>query len=71
MKTRPTPGTEIRETRKHLRASGRVREKPAHFLVQECECGLCRLGEHVATNQASLFGEGWRHVHIGTVELAR
>lgn len=33
----------------------------AHFTVLRCDCGLCASGRHVAVDQESVYGDGWRH----------
>lgn len=73
MKKKPEPGTRVRMTRQFLRNTGQVSggDASSKWTVQECGCGLCRLGRHVATDQASYDGSGPRHIAFANLEKTR
>ena len=78
-------GSKVRFTGKFLRSTGQYTgsEGKARFIVQECDCGLCKLGNHVRTDQPGMVDYytadeikvnpslAFRHVAIANVEIVR
>jgi hypothetical protein len=48
-----TPGTQVKLTGKFLQSTGQARggEGLSKWIVQACDCGLCKGGEHVRTDE--------------------
>ncbi len=68
-------GDSVRFRRSYLRSTGQVAgpEGLSRWIVQSCDCGLCRLGGHVATNEVSHFydDETPRHLAVSNIEKIR
>jgi hypothetical protein len=75
VKTKPEPGTRVRMTAEFLRNTGQYTgsEPFKVWTVQPCECGLCRSGPFVLTDEPSLLpGEAiFRHVNFYNLERSR
>lgn len=84
--TRFTPGDRVRLTGEFLRNTGQLVGGEGHsrWIVLACDCGLCKTGDFVCTNQrrssADMFtaeeiaGDpslGWRHINVGNLERCR
>lgn len=84
MQTKPAPGTRVQFTAAFLRNTGQYtgRSTKSKWLVLECNCGLCRDGDHCAVDERSPYYAGeypegmerpsqWRHIAWANLELAR
>ena len=87
LKKQPPPGTKVRLTAVFLRNTGQLTgdEGQRRWIVQKCECDLCKWGEHVATNErhpdwymqrmysaeeiATMPHLRFRHFGIGNLEI--
>lgn len=87
LKAQPPPGTKVRLTATFLRNTGQMTgdEGQRRWIVQACECELCKRGEHVATNEkhpdwymermysaeeiATMPHLRFRHLGIGALEI--
>lgn len=58
LKSQPPPGTKVRLTARFLASTGQRKgsEGLGRWTVQECACGLCKLGRHVATDEPLFDG---------------
>ena len=60
------PGARVSLNARHLRNTGQLKGGECHtvWVVVECNCGLCKLGRHIAVNQESVYEDlKWRHFH--------
>lgn len=60
------PGVRVSLNARHLRNTGQLKGGECHtvWVVVECNCDMCKLGRHVAVNQASVYEDlKWRHFH--------
>ena len=70
---KPSPGSTVRLTSNFLRSTGQhtgsaPRDK---WVVQSCNCGLCRNGKFIATNERNVDDDDQRHINIANVELVK
>lgn len=70
MKNKPAPGTKVRFTGKYLRNTGQQvgSEGLSRWIVEECNCDLCNLGRHIATNEKNFDDDGQRHMAFFNME---
>lgn len=71
MKTKPPHGTLVRMTKKWQASVGLRGEKRETFVVQACDCELCKSGQFVSTFTPSYDGVGFRHINIANVEVKK
>ncbi len=64
-----TSGTRIKFTGKFLKNTGQQLggEGQSIWTVVECDCGLCKTGDFVATNEKNYDDSGQRHIAKGNV----
>jgi len=56
------PGDRVRYSARFVQGHG-LTELTAEFVIQECSCDLCALGEHVCTTEWLASYDTWRHLH--------
>ena len=69
--TKFNPGDKVKLTATYLRNTGQLKgaEGQSRWIVRNCACGLCRLGNHVCVNEPSIYAQAdepdsmWRHFH--------
>lgn len=62
------PGDRVRYSARFVQgAGGGVTELVAEWVIQECSCELCALGEHVCTTEWSAGYDTWRHLHRANI----
>lgn len=76
MTHKPEPGTRVRMTRTFLRNTGQFTGTDAHavWTVQACECGLCKVGPYILTDQPLTNAHddiAFRHINFCNLEKAR
>ena len=67
------PGDRVQLTRRFLRNTGQYTgpEGLSVWTVQDCQCGLCRTGRFVATDQVDEDDGTARHFNSGNLERTR
>jgi hypothetical protein len=74
MKKAPIVGTRVRMTGEFLRNTGQFAgyDGPSRWIVQACECGLCRTGRFIAVDEMSTDDPTRnRHINVGNLEKCR
>jgi hypothetical protein len=70
MKRKPKPGTRVRLTSAFLRSTGQYGSAGhSRWTVQACNCGLCKNGNFVATDEPGFEGRP-THINIHNLEAA-
>lgn len=68
------PGDTVRMTGEFLRNTGQVAggEGQSRWTVVPCDCGLCKTGRFIATNEPSFDQpDRPRHINTGNLEKSR
>jgi len=68
------PGTRVRFTGKFLRNTGQYtgQDTRSRWTVVPCECGLCKLGNFLATDEPSYDDPSQpRHINVGNLQRCR
>jgi hypothetical protein len=63
------PGTRVRLTGKYLRNTGQYTgsEGQSRWIVQACDCSLCKGGAHVATDEPGIYEGTQRHIALANL----